>query len=337
MAAVAWSHWERDYQFGLPFGAGVHLFYVLSGFLITRILLEIRHGSDHGAALRAFYIRRGLRLMPAFYLTLTLAWLAGAVPATALAWHATYLSNVLIFSTAEWQGSLSHLWSLAVEEQFYLVWPWIVLFVPGRWLVPVMVAAVVSAPVFRWTLAVAGYRETLHAVLTPGSMDSLGVGALLAVAVRAQRHAVFADPRVGLGAFALWAALLAAGAALPPWAVAAKQTVQAVVFAWLVCRAFDGFDGVAGRLLAAAPVVYVGRISYGVYLAHGLAGVALAALGVSSRAIPEPLRFVVLVVVTVGLASLSWHLLEAPVNRLKSRFPYLRAARRDNRATVGSS
>jgi peptidoglycan/LPS O-acetylase OafA/YrhL len=114
---------------------------------------------------------------------------------------------------------------------------------------------------------------------------------------------------------------------LPLAVMAIKQTLQAVVFAWLVLKATNGFGGVAGRLLSWPPVVYVGRVSYGVYLVHGLTGEILAALGISSRALPEPLRLLVLSAVTVGIASLSWHLLEAPLNRLKQRFPYVAEAR----------
>jgi peptidoglycan/LPS O-acetylase OafA/YrhL len=345
VAAVAWSHWERPYQFGMPFGAGVHLFYVLSGFLITTILLGSRESADRGAALGVFYVRRALRIFPAFYLTLAFAWWADVPPVRdTLWWHAFYASNVQVVLTGEWPGAISHFWSLAVEEQFYLVWPWLIVFAPRRLLVPAVVAAIVAAPLFRASLAALGYRETLLGVLTPGSFDSLGVGALLAVARR--------DPttlggwldgtklgKLTVLAGAGWIALLvreATGHALPLPLMAIKQTLQAVVFGWMVVGAAQGFTGVVGRVLSAGPVVYVGRISYGVYLAHGFAGAMLAAAGISSAAIPEPWRFLVLSGVTLGTAALSWHLVERPITALKSRVGLRSDARRgDQRSAVG--
>jgi peptidoglycan/LPS O-acetylase OafA/YrhL len=340
VAAVAWSHWERPYQFGIPFGSGVHLFFVLSGFLITGILLEVRAQTDRAAAVRAFYIRRALRIFPAFYLTLALAWWAN-VPLLreTLGWHATYLSNVRIFVTATWPGSLSHLWSLAVEEQFYLVWPWLIVFAPRRWLKPAVIAAIAAAPLVRWWLARLGYNETLLAVLTPGSLDSLGVGALLALLMAEGRlpsaisapgdRPSTAGMFAGLSLASLSALLVAQGTGvnLPLALIAIKQTLQAVVFAWLVMRATEGFAGVPGRVLSWSPVIYVGRISYGIYLVHGFAGEILAAVGVSSRTLPEPWRFLILSGLTIGVAAMSWHLMERPLNALKVRFPYVRSTR----------
>ena len=193
VAAVAWSHWERDYQAGIPFGAGVHLFFVLSGFLITRILLDVRQASDRGAAIRAFYIRRALRIFPAFYVTLLLAWIAG-VPLVreSLAWHATYLSNVWIFQMDQWPGSISHLWSLAVEEQFYLAWPFLIL-------AGVAIAAARRARVARLIAGVIGLATVLSLVYSIYSTAvepsiayfstftrawEFGIGALLAIFLR---------------------------------------------------------------------------------------------------------------------------------------------------------
>jgi len=334
VAAVAWSHWERAYQGGIPFGAGVHLFFVLSGFLITGILLDIRALPDRAAAMRAFYIRRALRILPAFYLTLALAWVAD-VPwlRGSLPWHALYLSNVWIVKIGEWPGAISHLWSLAVEEQFYLVWPWLVVFAPRRWLTPAIAACVLAAPVFRWWMADLGYRESMLAVLTPGCLDSLGMGALLAVSGLASRTAFSAanesDAPNTLAPAALVACLVwvllwrvdaASGASLA--LVAVKQTVQAFVFAWIVMRAAIGFRGRTGGVLSSAPIVYVGKISYGIYLAHGFVGDILATFGVASASLPEPLRFAVLSGVTVGVAAISWRLVESPINGLKRRVPY---------------
>ncbi len=328
VAAVAWSHWERPYQLGIPFGAGVHLFYVLSGFLITRILLDVREQTDRVAGLRAFYARRALRIFPAFYLTLVLAWWADVFPVReTFAWHATYLSNVHVFLTQTWPGSISHFWSLAVEEQFYLVWPWLIVFAPRRFLAPTIVIAIAGAPIFRWWLATEGYRENLLGVLTPGSLDSLGMGAFLALL--GQRGWRLGSVESGLSLAGLTVLIVGEGLGgpLPSPLMAAKQTLQAVVFAWLVMRAAAGFGGLPGRVLSAAPVVYTGRISYGIYLVHGFAGDILLGVGVSSRELPEPWRFIILCTLTFAVAAASWHLIERPINALKGRVPYAPATR----------
>jgi peptidoglycan/LPS O-acetylase OafA/YrhL len=335
VAAVVWSHWERPYQFGIPFGAGVHLFYVLSGFLITGILMRVREEADRVGALQSFYIRRALRIFPAFYLTLAVAWWAD-VPLVrdSMAWHVAYLSNVFTFAAGEWPGSISHFWSLAVEEQFYLVWPWLLVFAPRAWIVPGIAISIAIGPAFRWWLAEQGYRESMIAVLTPGCLDSLGIGALLAVLRPAAAAGPSFRPVILTTAVLPLAAIQAAqalGAAVPPWLVAIKGTLLGCVFGWLVIRAAAGFEGTVGRLLSSAPVVYIGRISYGVYLAHGFAGAIAAGLFAGfglAWPIPEPWRFIVLCSVTVGAAAVSWHLMERPVNDLKRWFPYREVAAR---------
>jgi peptidoglycan/LPS O-acetylase OafA/YrhL len=351
VAAVAWSHWERDLQFGIPFGAGVHLFYVLSGFLITGILLGLRGESfghpikgcppkrvEEGATktdltrvLSAFYARRTLRIVPAFYLTLAIALLAGLPTVRdSVWWHAGYLSNVWIFTRAQWPGNVSHFWSLAVEEQFYLVWPCFILFAPSRWLGPGIAAAIAISPLFRAAVVSAGYREALQALLMPGCLDSLGMGALLAwvAATKPNRYASFTRTLLHVGVPG-WLALLLVrntGADVPVLIAALEQVLQACVFGWLVASAAGGFRGWLGRVLESTPAVYVGRISYGVYLAHGFAGAIVAGLlsvvGLNGVVLPEPLRFIALTSVTLASAALSWRFIEAPVLVLKSRLPY---------------
>ena len=323
VGAVAWSHWERPFQFGIPFGAGVHLFYVLSGFLITGILLRVRDEPDRVGALQAFYIRRALRIFPAFYLTLALAWWADIpVVRDSMEWHVAYLSNVFTFVRGEWPGTISHFWSLAVEEQFYLVWPWLIMFAPRAWITPGIAIAIAIGPLFRWWLAANGYRESMLALMTPGCLDALGVGALLAVVGPSFRPGVLAAAGVPFAAIQTAQSL---GAAVPSSLLAIKGTLLACVFGWLVTRAAAGFEGVGGRILSCAPVLYIGRISYGVYLAHGFAGTLAAALfmllGLAWPA-PEPWRLVILCAVTIGAAALSWHVIEKPLLSLKSRIPY---------------
>ena len=147
---------------------GVRLFFVLSGYLITGILLRCRSSmeagqSDAATNLRRFYIRRFLRIFPPYYALLALMVIRNfpGVRDT-LWWHAGYASNFLFALEGDWKpGDTSHFWSLAVEEQFYLVWPFLILLVPRSRLVAVVIAITVSSPLFRLIGFVAGVNETV--------------------------------------------------------------------------------------------------------------------------------------------------------------------------------
>ena len=127
---------------------GVELFFVISGFLISGILLEARDGAaTRLRVLGAFYARRVLRIFPVYWLTLVVLAALGIPGVGELFWlEFFYLTNFVIAHFEEWIGPTSHFWSLAVEEQFYLFWPLVILFLPRRALLPVMVLAVVAAP-----------------------------------------------------------------------------------------------------------------------------------------------------------------------------------------------
>ena len=331
VAAVAWTHWAPMRQFGLPFGSGVHLFYVISGYLITSLLLHARAQHDHAAALRTFYARRVLRIFPAFYTVLALAALfdVRTVRETWL-WHATYLSNVQLYY-AQFMSPVSHFWSLAVEEQFYLVWPWIIVFLPRRLLVPVCAAGIVAAPLARLLLRGFGMSE-LPLVLPLGSFDALGIGALIALIEHGYAPETWRRDRV-IGAIAavglpLYVASIAwnvSGRELPllPWAL--FQFVQALTFGAIVGTAVPGFRGWLGRVLASRPMIGVGRISYGIYLVHVFAPpvvrAILRAFGVDSLSLRgweiQPLY----VITTLAFAGALWIAIERPMNSLKRYFP----------------
>ncbi|MGE0363787.1 MAG: acyltransferase family protein [Vicinamibacterales bacterium] len=335
VAAVAWSHWLPEWQFGVPLGAGVHLFFVLSGFLITRILLGLRAAPDRGAAIGRFYLRRALRLFPAFYLVLGVAvWADVPLARATWPWHAGYLSNVFIAGLGEWQGHLSHFWSLAVEEQFYLVWPWLIVFVPVRWLPWLIGGTVLLGPAARLLAAWRGLGESFWALVPAGSADSLGLGAWLAWAIWQRPVSVptLARGRVAGVALIGWLALamLDRLAPLPAAVASGRQLLQGIVFAWIVAGAARGFTGGAGAWIGHAAIRYVGRISYGVYLIHAFAPVvvfaAARAAGVDALIPPSPAgRAALYAATTLGLAALMWRLVEQPVLRLKARVPYVAA------------
>ena len=290
-----------------PLGSiGVRLFFVLSGFLITRILLASR-GKDLGSALRSFYIRRSLRIFPVFYLVLaiTAAMNIGPVRST-IGWHVTYLTNLYLFNRGSWHGSISHLWSLAVEEQFYLIWPWLMLLLPERALRPMIVAMICLAPISR--LLIGG---PMNSVLPTSCLDSLGAGALIAVAGRPLFH-VAIGPLLLLGGLAFG------------WDVAVDFGVS-LTAAHVVAGAASGFGGVAGRILTAKPIAFVGTISYGLYLFHGFMPYVLGRYVPGFVDITWPLRFAMLTTATFAVASVSWQVLEAPILSLKDRLSGRRA------------
>jgi peptidoglycan/LPS O-acetylase OafA/YrhL len=334
VAAVAWSHWLPQWQFGLPLGAGVHLFFVLSGFLITRILLGLRGETQRGAAVGRFLMRRALRLVPAFYLVLGLAaWADVPLVRDTWAWHAGYLSNVYIAGEHRWLGHVSHFWSLAVEQQFYLVWPWLIVFAPARWLGHGVVGLVLVGPASRLAAWSLGLTEPFWALVPGGSADSLGVGALLAWShVRGRDGMDGASVpwgRIAAGAAVGWVLLRGAETAwdfAPAGLTVWRQVLQAFVFAWLVHRVATGDAGSISRPLAHQTVRYVGRVSYGAYLVHafapGLLSAGLRAAGAEAL-MPEgaPVRALAYAATTLVAAAVMWHLVEAPFNALKARVP----------------
>ena len=129
---------------------GVGLFFVLSGYLIAGILLDVRAraealGASRWRATRAFAMRRMVRLVPALYVYLVAVSVLGFTrPGDGILWHAIYAGNFRIAELGYWPAGVSHLWSLSVEEQFYILAPVFTLFMPTRSIRPVLLALVVS-------------------------------------------------------------------------------------------------------------------------------------------------------------------------------------------------
>jgi peptidoglycan/LPS O-acetylase OafA/YrhL len=315
---------------------GVRPFFVISGFLITRILLRSRPESNKWHDVRMFYCRRILRIVPLYYATLAITALVNIRPVRQTAWwYVAYLGNFYqVLRDAFVHSVLVPYWSLSVEEQFYLVWPFLILFLPRRHLLKVMIATVCLGPLSRLI------GVTMHipafGTLPTSCMDALGIGSILAyLRDRDLGNEVWASrfteimKWVGLPSFGLFFIVKAVGVRVPGTPVLA-DLAAAFAFGWLVSRASLSFRGPVGRILELEPVRYIGRISYGIYILHTFMPVILFYLlkwsHLTLRA-DSLFRFVVLLAMSVGAASMSWHFFESPINSYKRYFEYSRTRR----------
>jgi peptidoglycan/LPS O-acetylase OafA/YrhL len=293
LSVLAWHWLPYPYLRYCPLGViAVRVFFVLSGFLITGILLRSRQQIEaaevEGAAgtaapqrawwspLRQFYIRRTLRIFPLYYLVLAII-LIGGVPAARehCAWFLTYLSNFLGATQTGTGGSTAHFWSLAVEEQFYIVWPWVVLFARRKIIPWTIGAMLLVGPIWRFTTyAWTDGNYAAAATLPIGCLDSLGVGALLAWLADACRARPRLCERVALAMLCAGVPIFALGIYFYcqdnlhiGWVVLTDLGV-ALIAGWLIWRASRGIKGPLGWCLEFPPLIFLGTVSYCIYVVH---------------------------------------------------------------------
>lgn len=317
--AVMVFHWAQPTVAGrpLPLGfMGVELFFVLSGFLIGGILLRAQEqnesdGTPQLFTLQRFVIRRALRIFPAYFVYLLVTALTLGVPDDEWWWYPTYLSNYRLSVTPEWPGHWSHTWSLAVEEQFYLIAPLIILLL-SRSAVRIVIPALTLAC---GTFILATPSLVGMSLIAPKAFFGLLLGVTLAMFADVLRksEAMYVVGGSIMAAFCLFAFVL-------EWHDGRIFTVAApVVFAAIVLAATG--TSRRGQFLEWAPLAHIGRLAYGLYLWHLAAPMVWERLG-----LPVPQNGWALVacfsIATYALARLSWRWVEHPVNRLKDRYQY---------------
>ena len=296
---------------------GVDVFFVLSGFLITGILLDMRQASFKGY-IKQFYDRRVRRILPPYFLFLAVA---SALFGTYWARHWYLylgLTNYVFFFRDGFFGPTDSLWSLGVEEQFYLVWPLVVFYFREKMLPFVLVGLLIAAPVFRGVTTVVGqsWTEQLHWVVymaTPMRMDCMAMGALLTFAWRRYSEAIKTYGWLGLGLAAVMPVLMVALSHLGGWSTSdgtirgnvgtyeISLIAATGVFLWALGGRFTG-------LLTTRPMLYLGKISYTFYLIH-MALIILAQKYIHQTLVSSAVAFVG----SVGYAAVSWHYFEKPI------------------------
>jgi peptidoglycan/LPS O-acetylase OafA/YrhL len=349
LSVLLWHLWPWDG--GAPakyvsFGwMGVDLFFVLSGFLITRILLAAKGKPGY---FRNFYARRTLRIVPIYYgilLAVYVVWPAlrstATLPHGARVAALLYVTNVWSAWKQQWFPAPSpfagsHLWSLAVEEQFYLIWPAVVLVLSHGRLMAVCALCVAVSVAMRVILFESGRPPVVAYVLTPAHMDGLAVGAALAVAATVPRwtsiarlacYAVLPVCVVGLAVIATRCRGLDVN--LNPLVQTVGTSLAAPLFGSLLFLTVALPTGnVLDGAMRFAPLRWLGKYSYGLYLYHGLAGAALGyhlrrhlldrlGGGMASPAV----YFLATSSLCLLISILSFHLIEQPLLRLKRFFP----------------
>ena len=192
MVMVAhWLQWQWSNPFltNFPFVHGVILFFVLSGFLITKILLTNKADSINANVtkkhlLKNFYIRRCLRIFPIYYLLLFFLFIINYENTRELfPWLISYTSNIYQSIHNVYVGDFNHFWSLCVEEQFYLFWPFLILFIKSKKVLIAIISTIVGAILFKTYFYLFVGKWMATAYFTLNCMYALGIGALLSYLV----------------------------------------------------------------------------------------------------------------------------------------------------------
>lgn len=329
--------WTNPILTKIPFVHGVTLFFVLSGFLITRILLENRdtynkNRLNKSHLVKRFYIRRFFRIFPLYYLLIFILFIFNYQNSRELfPWLVTYTSNIYQSIHNVYIGDFNHFWSLAVEEQFYLFWPFVILFIKPNRTFAVIVGSIILALLTRIYLHFYVGHWMATSYFTLSCMHALGLGALLAFLKLYKPNVIKTLSKpwlLYLTLFAYVGSLILQNKLNLAWY---KELFDAFFFAilamFIILRASEnGFKGILKWALENKFVVYSGKISYGLYVFHlfipNLFYFIAPRIGLSIS--NKYTFFVVAYFLTFLVAHISWKLVESPINRLKNRVPYVK-------------
>ncbi len=342
-----YSEWINRLKipFTIDLGTFISFFFVLSSYLITTILLT-KKNSASGKLYTAynFLVRRTLRIFPAYYFYLFLLILlpfAGWDVRQHAGLYFSYLCNFHIYAGQYWDTLTSHLWTLAVEEQFYIVWIWVILFIPNRHLLKVFGSLIVFSVLFRllyFFLHKSASTEIIpFIILTPACIDGFAFGAILAYLHWNGKTCSPLLKKAFLFILPVWIALILLrerGILL-----GFDRVFAGIGSMILIEGASKRYRNAFGRFLENRRVVYLGKISYGIYLYHLLVPFVFWKLynplshyllqkkkfdlgPLTEVLVFPPVSLILYFLLTVGCAAISWYLLENPISKLKRYFNY---------------
>ena len=322
---------------------GVRLFFVLSGFLITGSLLQLKSEINHGnlstkKALGLFYYNRALRIFPIYYAVIVTLWTIDFQNFSAVGLEtALYLSN---FDAVRYVGSpeqmvlahasTAHFWSLAVEEQFYLIFPCFVFFL-SRPQLKLFIFALIGIAI-AWRFYFVFFSEIgfpYNGMLSlPSCLDSLSIGAALSLHRNRDNNTSFINRhhwQAILGMVLISTCCLSVFYAMDKGLrlfIVFYDSFIAILFALLIHRAAKSRQDTTGRFLQFQPFRYIGKISYGVYIYHPfvphLITGFITLVGIQEEA-SNGVKIIAAYLVSFGIAAVSWKLFERPLLSLKRK------------------
>jgi len=332
---------------------GVDIFFVLSGFLISKILFDARNEIEilktaKTAAIKNFYIRRTLRIFPIYYLLLAVIYIFADSTGTHIRdnfiYFFTYTSNYYFYFTKGFDGMLSHLWSLAVEEQFYLIWPWVIFYANKKYFLPIIVGC---------TLIGIGSQCLLYGVqnkdvLTFTCFDAFGFGASLAWVMTYAPQKLNQFYKILSYGAVVFLGIFYLHMTNPAFHDLPVRTLASFlalfVITYVVVKDQNNtlkFKFIFNNKL----LLFLGKLSYGIYLYHMFCYEILNLKFIDvylNPLLPDSLNvdhrialvFTENFLLTVLVSWLSYRYIEKPFLSLKKRFKYTAAASQPNTASL---
>lgn len=327
----------------LPLGFGVLFFFVLSSFLITRILLTAkdnnqRNSKTNAHSFKQFYIRRSLRIFPIYYLLLIFLYLINLYPCRDIfPWLISYTVNLFISygSDISIAGSFTHLWSLAIEEQFYLIFPIFIFTINDKYILKFLISIIFLGFFGRMTLYIFNPLNialwNFHSV---SALDSLGVGGILGylslykISLLKQiignkilfSISILSFLLVMIFSYSIYDSSLKYNFCSGILMRFLFNILSFWILGWSIVF---GYKGILKLILENKYVLYFGKISYGLYLYHFFVQhIGNMIFDKYNMLFSIEFKALIFMVFSVVIASLSWFLIESPVNKLKNNFAY---------------
>jgi peptidoglycan/LPS O-acetylase OafA/YrhL len=305
---------------------GVQMFFVLSGFLISDILIKNKNASNKAKIFKNFFVRRILRLFPIYYLlVLVLVILKDEFVIQHLFWFLSYTANIKFYL----EGGLvdvwsNHMWTLSIEEQFYLILPFLMVYTPKKFELFIPLTLISIALVYK---SLNSYGHP-HSLLLHAQTDTLGMGVLLAVLKN--RYPKYFDFITGRAAkfLLLIGFILSLVLFYTPNKTMAVEFhfnyILVLTFGLLIANTTTGFGGLLGKIFENKVLVYLGKITYGLYLYHKIIPLILLIFINKLDIVLDNLivYYLVNMFILLVVTHFSWKLIEMPILKLKSRFEY---------------